>query len=441
MARCGRLSYFILQDQRREADATPTGSACVCKSEPGQCVKFAGHPHRTHAWMRELRLPALTLAPMASVPRLSRTADTALPRLLAAHLTAARSALSEWNRHTDSPQVLHAARVALRRLRSLLKSFRRPWLEDVAKRRSLDELGGIADATNPTRDADVHRAWLEAWLKEHPSAPARVRSAMEALLAQMPHADDRRDRPDITALSRSLRKIDRKLREKLADPGVSSREPLGQALASALRSQAARLEHQSAQTGVKATAHAAAHEVRLTAKRLRYLLEPFERQAPTASRARVELVQLQDALGRWRDLEVLGDFVVAQGARHGAEDGQDLLCSVLKRSPRTRDGRSRLESLTLAAREVAKAHRSAWSAYERRWTKEKFENLQRLLERVAQEFEAASGIEPASARPKRRRSPGVRRAAAAEKSVPVIEITEAGRGGVVSEAPLVGQPL
>src|SRR5665811_707715 len=62
----------------------------------------------------------------------------------------------------DAPDVIHAARVATRRLRSVLKTYRPLW---VSGHRTLrDELRWYASALSRPRDLEAVGAWLEALL-------------------------------------------------------------------------------------------------------------------------------------------------------------------------------------------------------------------------------------------------------------------------------------
>src|SRR6185295_4211207 len=59
----------------------------------------------------------------------------------------------------DDPEALHDFRVALRRLRSWLKTFKEPLRGSVAGSHR-DVLRAVAHATNTGRDAEVHVEWL-----------------------------------------------------------------------------------------------------------------------------------------------------------------------------------------------------------------------------------------------------------------------------------------
>ena len=83
----------------------------------------------------------------------------------------------------DEPDAIHATRVATRRLRSVLKTYRPLWLSGHRKLR--DELRWYASALSRPRDLEVVGAWLEALLDD-----PRVRAAKGAVSA----AEELRDR-------------------------------------------------------------------------------------------------------------------------------------------------------------------------------------------------------------------------------------------------------
>ncbi|HET6898246.1 MAG TPA: CHAD domain-containing protein, partial [Vicinamibacteria bacterium] len=63
--------------------------------------------------------------------------------------------------HEDDPEALHDFRVAVRRLRSWLKTFKAPLSGSVSGKHR-DVLRAVAHATNDGRDAEVHIEWLQA---------------------------------------------------------------------------------------------------------------------------------------------------------------------------------------------------------------------------------------------------------------------------------------
>src|SRR6266702_3511109 len=61
----------------------------------------------------------------------------------------------------DDDEALHDFRVALRRLRSVLRAFR-PWLAGTVRRKHEKRLKRLGRGTNAARDAEVQLAWLSS---------------------------------------------------------------------------------------------------------------------------------------------------------------------------------------------------------------------------------------------------------------------------------------
>src|SRR6476646_10736621 len=85
-------------------------------------------------------------------------AEEGARRLALTHLEAARVARGRLATPTDA-EALHDYRVALRRLRSCLRSYRRE-LRSTVSRKSRRRLRRLARATNRSRDLEVHTRWL-----------------------------------------------------------------------------------------------------------------------------------------------------------------------------------------------------------------------------------------------------------------------------------------
>lgn len=65
-------------------------------------------------------------------------------------------------------ETLHRARVALRRLRAVLREHESA-LDGAVDRRTLRALRALGQATNAVRDADVQRSWLDAEMEQLPA--------------------------------------------------------------------------------------------------------------------------------------------------------------------------------------------------------------------------------------------------------------------------------
>jgi CHAD domain-containing protein len=76
----------------------------------------------------------------------------------------------------NDAESLHDFRVGLRRLRSVLRAYKRE-LSDTVRGKDRDRIAAIARGTNDGRDAEVQLLWLEKRLEE---APAKTRAGSAA---------------------------------------------------------------------------------------------------------------------------------------------------------------------------------------------------------------------------------------------------------------------
>lgn len=192
---------------------------------------------------------------------------------------------------------VHHSRVAARRLRSMLKTFR-PLLAPQRARQYRRELRDFARALTTVREADVRRAQLLSLVETSDAIVPADRKRLDRLLEEQAVAarDSLRRRlrePGWTALCRALdRHAARESLVAVRDAGE------GRVLALAARSwrRARGLLEDAPETA------AGLHELRLALKHCRYALEPVADEAPQAAAALLRnLRRAQDALGEHRD--------------------------------------------------------------------------------------------------------------------------------------------
>jgi len=191
----------------------------------------------------------------------------------------------------DAPQadeVLHDARVAVRRARVWLKLS-----EDAVGIRQKDRhaLRGFARESSPLRDKEVQLAWLTALPLEGDEVVGQ-----QALLALL-HEDFAQKRALLLeTLPEALAGAEHAL--KHVHPNAAQDEPMGSWLAEHWMDVAAFL--------IEDVPHLPEnlHAVRLVGKQLRYLLEPMV-EALGAQDVMQVLRRGQDALGRVNDVQVL----------------------------------------------------------------------------------------------------------------------------------------
>jgi len=261
-------------------------------------------------------------------------------------------------------EALHDFRVAVRRMRSVLRAYRR-WLGAAAGRKLRRRLGDLAAATNAGRDAEVQLAWLEGqrstllrgersglnWL-------VRRRNAARRDGYESARRHGREDFDELTA----------RISERLNDgpgPGPILREVFGPLL----REHVAAVE--TSMAAVRGSAdQSAVHKTRIACKRLRYLLEPLRAESAAAKEMIRSLKVLQEVLGDLHDMHVLDadlardlDEVATEKARRL----RDLaVAGDLKALARERRRDERFGLATLDARAQARRD-ELFAEFERTW--------------------------------------------------------------------------
>ncbi|HVH68899.1 MAG TPA: CHAD domain-containing protein [Gemmatimonadales bacterium] len=231
-------------------------------------------------------------------------------------LDAARAAAGRLS-DPDDAEALHDFRVALRRLRTLLRSFRDE-VGDIVPKKLQRRLRDVARSTGPGRDAEVQLAWIQAHKPELGGSP---RPGVPWFIARL---EGRRDRaytsiredgpPEFRQLERRIR---RALNRALTDT-TPGRPALAAATGRLLRAHVTELELEL-ETARATRDEAAIHRARIALKRLRYLLEPLQGDGLTEASIIDRLKQLQDLLGELHDLHALAGELGDASADAAAE--------------------------------------------------------------------------------------------------------------------------
>ncbi len=325
----------------------------------------------------------------ADLPR--RPAEEAVRRYALLQLEraeAAREALVAG----DRDEALHDFRVALRRLRSVLRLHRDALAADYPAK-PLKRLGKLARDTNPGRDAEVQLAWL---LTLGETMKPHERTGYRQLVAQL---EERRDA--------SYRKVEREIARDFAGFAESLRARLGSyqvavtlaenahpasfadATYQALAAQRGELTQRLASIGGP-TDEETAHAARIAAKRLRYLIEPLAPWAPAILDAVELLKELQDLLGELRDGQLLAAQVAAALAELEARKARSAVEELLAGTPATRPRPRRERSGLLAvARRLGERRSTLFARLADDWLgelAEQREDLARTLDAVAGEL-------------------------------------------------------
>lgn len=218
------------------------------------------------------------------------------------------------------PEHLHQARVALRAVRALLGLLGETLALPAGRLRRLRRrLQRLQADTGRPRDLDVQR---EAWAADPEAPPALLRWVHDAREAAAAELDAFLASGDA---ARALRRLRRAIRAR------DDRRPAGAPIALVVRGAVFSAWTSVLEEGRAITPASPAddlHDLRKTCKKLRYLLETFQRILPEGDgQAAVrDLKGLQTLLGEFQDLHVALDLVgEARAALGGSEEEGTVL--------------------------------------------------------------------------------------------------------------------
>lgn len=260
-------------------------------------------------------------------PKRARLLETRTPvavrRMARAFLAAACRARHRLHKREDE-EALHDFRVALRRLRSMLRIYRPAVGTRLVPPKWRRRLKRLARATGDARDAEVGLLWL---LTQTQQATGAERDACDRLIETWSARRDSAYAKLRRVLDKEFASIDAGVRQALTAPAPLSAAPLLASTAGGLmRDQIAELRatlHCIKSVSDTKTIHAA----RIDAKRLRYLLEPFAREIANGKALLASLKKFQDDFGELCDRQVFSEEVVAAAAACAAERGAQALRS------------------------------------------------------------------------------------------------------------------
>lgn len=228
----------------------------------------------------------------------------------------------------DEPDAVHRMRVACRRLRSALRTYRRLFAPG-ATDELVAELRWLGEALGRARDGEVLGERLVARARELPApcGPERLVRRLE----RWGREEYRKVRPEVVAALDSGRRraLAQGLAALLADPPLRGRA--GRAAASELAKVAAREQRRTAERIRLAAAggpgrDAALHEARKAAKRARYAGETAVPVAgPAAQRYVARMKAVQEVLGEHQDAVVAAAALRERAAGAGEAFGYGVL--------------------------------------------------------------------------------------------------------------------
>jgi CHAD domain-containing protein len=255
------------------------------------------------------------MASRMTIATLEMPVDRAVRLVALALLGGAVHAAGKLQKDGMDPEKLHGFRVAVRRLRSWLTLWK-PVLQGDIRRKDERRLRRIAGTTGPARDADMQ---LRAIAAVKRSAHAQERTAIQVIRAQF---EKRREATGAAAVDAATdlltrhRQMERRLAVHCVDVrDVKESETFGHALGHTTRAAADELRERLAVVASRDDANAI-HKARISAKRLRFLMEPVQDLVPRAGPVIKSLQSLQDDAGVIHDARVLSDALAK--AENGA---------------------------------------------------------------------------------------------------------------------------
>lgn len=237
---------------------------------------------------------------------LARSDEEAARRLALRALSAARAAERRLDDRTD-PEALHDFRVAVRRLRSLLRAYK-PQLESSVRKKDRRRLRDIQRATGGGREAEVALEWLTKQQADlAPEHLAGLNWLSAELLARRRECARALDGDLRETFKRTTEQLEERLAIMRSEQNLLAERPhvsFARTLANLTESHATDLLVQLGQIA-RMDDSEALHQARIVGKRLRYLIEPVRAYAREAQAVVKRSKRLQDVLGDLNDVHVL----------------------------------------------------------------------------------------------------------------------------------------
>lgn len=243
----------------------------------------------------------------------------------------------------DGTGDLHAFRVALRRLRVLTGVYHEQ-LDDSISGKLSNRLNALTDLTGPSRDLEVHIAWLESHL---PDAGSREQAGLVWLRDRMVSEREREGSRLREKLPGRLRKLETRLRKCLSRYRCPvDREHFTQGDTFATVTAGLLQEHtevfRQRLAEIELPCDEALHRARIAGKLLRYVVEPVASHAAGGRELVAQLRSLQRLLGEITDACDLARTVTELSREATLEQGQRI-AGVLKDLDHLETGRLQQE--------------------------------------------------------------------------------------------------
>jgi CHAD domain-containing protein/CYTH domain-containing protein len=254
---------------------------------------------------------------------------------------------------------LHDFRVALRRLRSVIRAFR-PQVERGITRGVRRRLRALQRATNRARDGEVQIAWLAG---ELPTLTRTQRAGARWLKAELDAIGHEAYAETRARIDADFPALDRRVRRGLVTVARATADEAGPTFgavaARCLREAMAELNDCLADLA-GADDEPQVHAARIAAKRLRYVAEVVAGDVAPAAGALEALKTLQAALGDWHDAQVF-DARLAEATERAAAQHARRLRDL---PPGDRQAREQIRRLNATPGVLALARRARAAAIE-----------------------------------------------------------------------------
>lgn len=307
---------------------------------------------------------------------LDMPAEDALRRLVRSRATAAARTMQRARNHQDQ-DALHACRVAIRRLRALLRAYR-PWLGRAAGRKLRRRFRDLGRATNAARDVDMLFAWLAV---EAPSLAPEDRPGLAWMRRQLRRRRRRATGPGNVRFERDFARATDLLRRRLRALETGSGQSFRSAFLEVMTPAAERvLKRIAAIPGPDDVRRV--HRARIQVKRLRYLVQPVRHLGNEAREPEKRLRKLQNRLGDLHDLQLIEAELAAaleDAAREKARRLHALaIAGDARRLARARRQDERLGLAVLAGRAREQRH-ALCRTIDRQWLADQAKALEREI--------------------------------------------------------------
>ncbi len=314
---------------------------------------------------------------------LDRSADEASRLLALTYLDEVAQAEGRLPDPLDT-EALHDFRVALRRLRSCTRAYRAELKGSVSKRMRR-RLRKLTLATNAGRDSEVHLSWLR---NQADRLGPEDTQGLAWLIGRLEGGKYETVDTATADVGRRFMKVAARLRPRLGVVCIEVRRARERERPSFRQVTGELIRRHAAELGANLKAVRTeenveeAHQARVAAKRLRYLLEPLVRRTAGIKGLTTRLKGLQDVLGHLHDMHVLSEAIAAT-------------LTALSRTPAKRPSgaESGLRALESLAKEQGAA---AFASFQAHWGEQRGSRFFARADELSRSLAGTAEREPAS---------------------------------------------